>query len=114
MRHQIDDADLRGLDLSALKLVANGAEPVSVGTLRRFTERFRPYGFRPEAMAPVYGLAENAVAVTLPSLGRIPVIDRVNRDALSHGKAEPAKKDDENAIEFAACGQPLPDTDAHR
>ena len=108
---RIDDADLRGLDLSALKLVANGAEPVSVGTLRRFTERFRPYGFRPEAMAPVYGLAENAVAVTLPSLGRIPVIDRVNRDALSHGKAEPAKKDDENAIEFAACGQPLPDTE---
>ena len=55
---EFDDADLRGLDLSALKLVANGAEPVSVGTLRRFTERFRPYGFRPEAMAPVYGLAK--------------------------------------------------------
>ena len=89
---KIDDADLRGLDLSALKLLANGAEPVSVSTLRRFTERFERYGFRPEAMAPVYGLAENAVAVTLPPLGRMPIIDRVNRDGLSHGKAKPARR----------------------
>ena len=109
---RIDDADVRGLDLSALKMVANGAEPVSVSTLRRFTERFTPYGFRPEAMAPVYGLAENAVAVTLPPLGRMPIVDRVSRDALSHGKAEPAiKEEDDNAIEFVACGQPLPDTE---
>ena len=107
----IDDADLRGLDLSALKLLANGAEPVSVSTLRRFTERFERYGFRPEAMAPVYGLAENAVAVTLPPLGRRPIIDRVSRDALSNGKAKPARPEDENAIEFAACGHPLSDTE---
>ena len=109
---RIDDADVRGLDLSALKMVANGAEPVSVSTLRRFTERFTPYGFRPEAMAPVYGLAENAVAVTLPPLGRMPIVDRVSRDALSHGKAEPVIKEEyDNAIEFVACGQPLPDTE---
>jgi acyl carrier protein len=108
---RIDDAQLRGLDLSALKLLANGAEPVSVSTMRRFIERFQPCGFHPEAMAPVYGLAENAVAVTLPPLGRGPVIDRVNREALSGGKAKPAKKGDENAIEFAACGHPLPDTE---
>ena len=108
---KIDDADLRGLDLSALKLLANGAEPVSVSTLRGFTEQFERYGFRPEAMAPVYGLAENAVAVTLPPLGRKPIIDRVSRDALSNGKAKPARPEDENAIEFAACGHPLPDTE---
>ena len=56
--------DLKGLDLGALRFVANGAEPVSVATLRRFTQHFAHYGFRPGAMAPVYGLAENAVAVT--------------------------------------------------
>jgi acyl-CoA synthetase (AMP-forming)/AMP-acid ligase II len=50
---QIDDADLAGLDLSSLRFVANGAEPVSILTLRRFTERFGRYGFRPGAMAPV-------------------------------------------------------------
>ena len=60
--NKIDDADLKGLDLTSLRLVANGAEPVSVATLRGFINRFAAYGFRPGAMAPVYGLAENAVA----------------------------------------------------
>ena len=39
---KIDDADLAGLDLSSLRFVANGAEPVSVHTLRQFIERIQP------------------------------------------------------------------------
>jgi len=106
---QIEDADLVGLDLSSLRYVANGAEPVSIPTLRRFTGRFSRYGFRREAMAPVYGLAECAVALALPPPGRGPVIDRVDREALSRrGTAEPARADDINAIEITACGPPLP------
>jgi 1-acyl-sn-glycerol-3-phosphate acyltransferase len=108
--NKIDDSELKGLDLSSLRLVGNGAEPVSALTLRRFIDRFAAYGFRPEAMAPVYGLAENAVAVTLPPVGRPPIIDRVGRAALStRGIAEPAPPDDLNAIEIVACGQPIPD-----
>ncbi len=108
--NKIDDADLDGLDLSSLRLVGNGAEPVSVETLRRFTERFARYGFKPGAMAPVYGLAENAVAVTLPPPGRVPVIDRIDRLALNtRGLAEPARPDDDNAIELVGCGHPIPE-----
>ncbi|HEY7665309.1 MAG TPA: AMP-binding protein [Xanthobacteraceae bacterium] len=108
--NKIDDADLKGLDLSSLRLVGNGAEPVSVATLRRFIDRFAPFGFRPGAMAPVYGLAENAVAVTLPPPGRPPIIDRVDRVALSSGgTAAPARAEDPNPIELVACGRPLPD-----
>jgi 1-acyl-sn-glycerol-3-phosphate acyltransferase len=107
---KIDDSDLRGLDLSSLRFVGNGAEPVSVETMRRFIDRFAAYGFRPGAMAPVYGLAENAVAVTLPTPGCSPVIDRLNRAALSlRGIAEPAAPDDANAVELVACGHPIPD-----
>jgi 1-acyl-sn-glycerol-3-phosphate acyltransferase len=106
---EIDDAELTGLDLSALRLVANGAEPVSIHTLRRFIERFSRYGFRPGAMAPVYGLAECAVALALPPPGRGPLIDRVKREALSRrGVAEPAAPDDANAVEIIACGRPVP------
>ncbi len=105
---QIDDADINGLDLSSLRFVANGAEPVSIHSLRRFIDRFGRFGFRAEAMAPVYGLAECAVALALPPSGRVPLIDRVDREALTRrGVAEPAKADD-NAIEIAACGRPLP------
>ena len=106
---QIDDADLVGLDLGSLRFVANGAEPVSVHSLRRFIERFGRYGLRPSAMAPVYGLAECAVALALPPPGREPVIDCIKRDALSRlGIAEPADSGDPNAAEIVACGQPVP------
>ena len=105
---KVDDAELKGLDLSALRFLANGAEPVSVQTLQRFCDKFGRYGFRRAAMAPVYGLAENAVSLTLPPLGRGPVIDRIDRAALTRfGKAEPAPATEANAIEIAACGQPI-------
>jgi 1-acyl-sn-glycerol-3-phosphate acyltransferase len=107
--NKIADADLAGLDLSSLRMVANGAEPVSVLTMRRFIERFGRYGFPAQAMAPVYGLAECAVGLAFPPLGRLPVIDRVNRDQLSrNGNAQPAKPDDRKPLEIVACGQPLP------
>ena len=107
--NKIDDVSLQGLDLGSLRMVANGAELVSIQTLRRFIERFARYGFRPGAMAPVYGLAENAVGLAFPPPGRSPIIDRVDREALSRrGVAEPARKDDSHPLEIAACGQPLP------
>ena len=107
--NKISNADLEGLDLSSLRMVANGAEPVSVQTLRRFIDRFGRYGFPAGAMAPVYGLAESSVGLAFPPLGRPPVIDRIDRDRLSmHGQAEPAKPDDPKPLEVVACGQPLP------
>jgi len=106
---KIDDVALAGLDLSSLRLVANGAEPVSIPTLRRFIERFRFYGFRPEAMAPVYGLAENAVAVALPRPGQLPVIERISRKALSRSGVAESAVDPADVMEVVGCGQPVPD-----
>lgn len=106
---KIDPAGLEGLDLGSLRMVANGAEPVGVGTIRRFTEKFSKFGFRPEAMAPVYGLAENSVGVAFPPPGRPPLIDRIDRDALQQrGVAEPARADDPRPLEMVSCGQALP------
>jgi 1-acyl-sn-glycerol-3-phosphate acyltransferase len=106
---KIDDSNLQGLDLSSLRLVADGAEPINVPTLRRFIERFSRYGFRPEAMAPVYGLAENSVALSFPSPCRPPVIDRVDRESLTtRGIAAPVGAEDSHSLEIASCGSPLP------
>jgi len=105
---KIDDDSLKGLDLSSLRMVANGAEPVSPQTVRRFIERFSRYGFAQTAMAPVYGLAESSVGLAFPPLGRPPIIDRVNRDALSRrGEASPARPNDTRPVEIVASGQPL-------
>jgi 1-acyl-sn-glycerol-3-phosphate acyltransferase len=105
----VRDADIEGLDLGSLRRLVNGAEPVSPATIARFTRRFAACGFRPEAMAPVYGLAECAVGLAFPPPGRGPLIDRIDRDALeTRGIAAPTPADAPNALELVACGQPIP------
>ncbi|MDQ3580718.1 MAG: AMP-binding protein [Pseudomonadota bacterium] len=109
------DRDLEGLDLGAWRTALNGAEPVNPNTVRRFCERFAPYGFRREAMAPVYGLAEATLALAMPPLGRGPIIDRIEREAFMNegvaveaGPTAPTIGFSGNVLEFMACGQPLP------
>ena len=105
---RIEDAQIAGLDLSSWRLAANGAEPVIPETLRRFAERFAPYGFRPQAMTPVYGLAESTVGLLCPPLGRGPLVDRVRRASFSAGgRAEAAAPDDAAALRFVSCGVPI-------
>lgn len=104
----VRDEDIKELDLSSLRMLVNGAEPVSPATIARFTARFANYGFPPKAMAPVYGLAENSVGLTFPPVGRGPIVDRVQRSALSsEGHATPAGPEDATALEFVACGRPI-------
>ena len=105
----IRDEQIEGLDLSSLRLVVNGAEPVSPRTIENFCTRFAPYGFRSEMMGPVYGLAENSVGLAFPPLGRTPIVDRVQRNLLTmEGRAVPAEDNDLTALSFVACGRPLP------
>ena len=106
---RIGDAELAGLDLSCWRRAFNGAEPVSAETLRRFAERFAPCGLRPDALAPVYGLAEAAVGLAFPPPGRGPRIDCIDRTRFAksgHALAVPC--DDPQAMPVVGCGQPLP------
>jgi len=106
---RIPERDLEGLDLSCWRVAANGAEPVSPDTVRRFCERFAALGFRRQAMMPMFGLAENCVGLAFSPLDRGPLIDRVAREPMATaGRAEPAAPDDPGAIEFVACGRPIP------
>jgi len=108
--NKLIDADLDGLDLGSWRLAYNGAEPVSPDTIERFTTRFARYGFRASAMTPVYGLAESSVGLAFPPLGRGPLIDRIDRAALSRsGIARPAVAADAQAQRIVSCGLPLPD-----
>jgi acyl carrier protein len=106
---RLADQDISGLDLSSLRVAFNGAEPVDPDTLERFARRFTPYGYRAEAMTPVYGLAEAAVGLTFPPLGRGPVVDRVDRAVMAaRGQAASTPATTPNALRFVSCGRPLP------
>ncbi|MEO3827718.1 fatty acyl-AMP ligase [Actinomadura sp. B10D3] len=61
----VTDEHLAELDLSRLRYMWNGSEPIHAPAMRAFTERFARAGFRPEAMSPGYGLAEATVFVSL-------------------------------------------------
>ena len=52
------------LDLSSWTLAFCGAEPVRAASLKRFADRFAPYGFSAGALFPCYGLAESTLIVT--------------------------------------------------
>jgi 1-acyl-sn-glycerol-3-phosphate acyltransferase len=107
---KIADKDIEGLDLSSCRAALNGAEPVNPETLERFAARFSRYGFRSEAQLPVYGLAESALAVTVPPLNRGPLVDRVEREAFTtHGSAVPAQSASASVISFVSSGRGLPD-----
>ena len=108
---RVTDADMNGVDLSHWRIAANGAEAISARTVGAFCDRFVAYGFHRQAMFPVYGLAECAVGLTFPPLGREPLIDAIDRDALTRTcRAVPVAGavSGHDALRVVACGQPLP------
>jgi 1-acyl-sn-glycerol-3-phosphate acyltransferase len=106
---RIGDEDLTGLDLGCWRRAFNGAEPVSADTLRRFGERFAACGLRGDALTPVYGLAEAAVGLAFPPLGRGPRIDCVDRMRFAEsGYALAVPCGDPQALPVVGCGHPLP------
>lgn len=101
---KIRDSELEGVDLSAWQLALTGAETIAPAVLRRFRERFAPWGFRPTALTPVYGLAEASLAVTFSKVEEPMVTRRFDRDGLSIGRAS----EDPDGIEIPSLGPPVP------
>lgn len=102
---RIGEEEIAGIDLSSWVAALNGAEAISPQVQRRFAERFAAYGLRPEAMTPVYGLSEAALAVTFSALDRPPTTARFDRDALSR---EGAARESPEGREIVSVGRPVP------
>ena len=106
---KIKDEQMEGVDLSSWRLALNGAEPVAASTLRAFQERFAKWGLHPEALTPVYGLAEASLAVTFSDPTKPFTTRFFSRSGLREGKAilldEQAENDD--AMELATVGKAL-------
>jgi fatty-acyl-CoA synthase len=70
-------------DLSTLRWALSGAEQVEPADVEDLCEAGRPFGLRPEAILPAYGMAEATVAVSFSECGAGLVVDEVDADLLA-------------------------------
>lgn len=97
-----------GVDLSAVRLVLNGAEPISVSIAEQFIDELGSVGLPRTAMFPVYGLAEATLAVTFPKLGSEIGGLRMARSQSGVGDRILRTSDEEGSFVACGCGAPLP------
>ncbi|HEY3751012.1 MAG TPA: fatty acyl-AMP ligase [Pseudonocardiaceae bacterium] len=89
---RVTDEQLAGLDLSCLRSVLNGSEPVHADTLDAFVTRFASAGLAPHTPFPCYGMAEVTLFAT-GSRGGTVVSRRVDVAALERNELRPATED---------------------
>ena len=101
---------LPDLDLSCVKLILNGAEPISWDLCEEFLAALAPHGLKRTAMFPVYGLAEATVGVSIPTPGTEYSRITVHRHSLSIGDPfENADVGDADAVSFVKVGNAIRD-----
>jgi fatty acid CoA ligase FadD32 len=93
------------LDLSNVKAILNGSEPVSAASIRKFNEAFAPFGFREEAIKPSYGLAEATLFVSTTPMDQPPTIIHVDREALNNRRFVEVAADAPNGVAQASAGR---------
>ena len=105
----LGDRSIEGLDLSSVRLIFNGAEPISPELCDQFLTRMAPAKLKRESMFTVYGLAEASLAMSFPPLGRPFLASSFKRESLGVGsQVVPVAKSGPDAIELMSEGKPIP------
>jgi acyl-CoA synthetase (AMP-forming)/AMP-acid ligase II/acyl carrier protein len=105
----LGDREVGGLDLSAVRLIFNGAEPISVELCDEFLTRLAPAKLARNAMFPVYGLAEATLAVSFPEVGAPLRTLTLNRHQMNVGAVvQPVSAADRDAVQLVSEGRAIP------
>lgn len=97
-----------GLDLSALKALLNGAEPVRAETVQQFATRFAQNGLGADVQCPAYGMAENTLVLSVNGPDTPLKWDSFDSDALQQRRLVPATDATVRHRGLVACnGSPL-------
>ena len=107
----LGDRPIEGLDLAAVRLIFNGAEPISVELCEEFLTRLAGAGLGRNTMYPVYGLAEASLAVSFPPVGAPLKTITLNRHRMNPGDpVEPIPAHDPQALQLVSEGKAIPYT----
>lgn len=96
-------------DLSNVKLIVNGAEPISIDTCKEFLSIMRQYKLKQNVIFPVYGLAEATLGVTFPKVGQELQHVVLDRNQVNIGKNIIIKEDNgekDTDVSFVDLGTP--------
>lgn len=95
------------LDLSTLRFALNGAEPIDVAAVEGFLAAGAPFGLRPTAVVPAYGMAEATLGVSFHPWGTPLEVDTVDARALEEDlRAVPASPSSHDAVPAASGERP--------
>ncbi|MGB3514353.1 MAG: AMP-binding protein [Microcoleaceae cyanobacterium] len=109
--NHVHDKDLNGIDLSHLKAVVSGGEPIRHHSQKLFFDKFAPYGLSLNALVAGYGMAENTLAVSV-GYNSTNFVDWIDpQKSQDTGIASPEAENSSNAIPVVSCGLPLPGVD---
>ncbi|MGB3464418.1 MAG: AMP-binding protein, partial [Cyclobacteriaceae bacterium] len=96
-------------DLSSVRLIYNGAEPINAVICNDFMRFFSDYHLESKAMCPVYGLAEASLAVTMSGLEDEIIQISVDREKLQIGDRIEEVTSSEDCLTLVNVGSPVPD-----
>ncbi|MBJ6369744.1 AMP-binding protein [Snuella sedimenti] len=99
----ISDFILGSLDLSSWEIAFNGAEPISVETINKFSNRFKTCGFNKNSFLPCYGMAETTLLVSGISAKQSVITNTFSEKQLQFNTSGPMYSGRD--IELVSCGE---------
>jgi acyl-CoA synthetase (AMP-forming)/AMP-acid ligase II len=108
----VKDQNLKQLDLSTLRFVGVGGEPIHYDSIKDFFDFFKAFGLAAAAIKPGYGMAENTLAATVTKMGDAVAVDWVDvRSLYDERRAVPIDSNQKGAIPVVSCGLPIDGVD---
>jgi acyl-CoA synthetase (AMP-forming)/AMP-acid ligase II/acyl carrier protein len=104
----LGDRPVDGLDLSSVRLIFNGAEPISAELCDEFLTRMGAARLKRESMFPVYGLAEASLAATFPTPGSALRTVQLDRHHLTVGELAQDSTGAKDAVNLVSVGRAIP------
>jgi acyl-CoA synthetase (AMP-forming)/AMP-acid ligase II len=101
---KVQPEDLAGVDLSSLRVILNGAEPIQPEGVTAFQKLYRPLGLKRGVVTPCYGLAEATLAASMAPFGRKLIVSQPGPE--QNGR-EPAAKRGHTKSKTVSVGPPM-------